>query len=52
MKYRAMVVKYGYAVVEAESESEALDMVKDMSDNYFDWSDPDDAQIVEEIDYE
>ncbi len=52
MKYMTMVVKYGYAVVEAEDEEEALETTREMSDDDFDWSDFDDEQIVEEIDYE
>ena len=50
-KYRVMVIKYGYAVVEAESESEALELIDDMNDKDFDWSDFDDGQVVEEVDY-
>ena len=52
MKYQVMVVKYGFAVVEADSESEALDLIDDMRDEDFDWSDFDDGQVVEEVDYE
>lgn len=52
MKYRVMVIKYGYAVVEAESESEALESVNNMDNGCFDWSDFDDGQIVEEINFE
>ena len=50
-KYRVMVVKYGFAVVEAETESEALYAIDDMRDKDFDWSDFDEGQVVEEIDY-
>ena len=49
--YRVMVVKYGYAIVEAETESEALELIDDMYDKDFDWSDFDDGQVVEEVDY-
>lgn len=49
--YRVMVVKYGYAEVEAENETEALELINDMDDGDFDWSDFDDGQVVEEIDY-
>ena len=52
MKYRVMVVKYGFAVVETDSENEALDLINDMRDKDFDWSDFDDGQVVEEVDYE
>lgn len=51
-KYRVMVVKYGYAVVEAEDEIDALSLVGDMRDKDFDWSDFDEGQVVEEVDYE
>jgi hypothetical protein len=47
-----MVVKYGWAVVEADSETEAYDLINDMNDRDFDWSDFDDGEVVEEVDYE
>lgn len=31
-KMRVMVVKYGYAVVNAETEEEALELTRDMED--------------------
>lgn len=31
-KMRVMVIKYGYAVVEADTEREALELTHDMSD--------------------
>ena len=46
--YRVMVVKYGYADIETESEAEALELVGDMSDKDFDWTDFGDGEIVEE----
>ena len=49
--YRLMVIKYGFAVVEAENENEALDLVYDMDDRDFDWSDFDNEQVIEEVDY-
>lgn len=49
--YRVMVVKYGYTIVEAETENEALELIDDMQDKDFDWSDFDDGQVVEEVDY-
>lgn len=52
MKYRVMVVKYGYAVVDVDNENEALELIGDMEDSDFDWSDFDDGQVVEEVDYE
>lgn len=52
MKYRMMVVKYGWAEVEAENEAEALEKTRNLSDENFDWSDFDDEQVAEEIDYE
>lgn len=52
-KMRIMVVKYGYAIVEAETEDEAIEKANNMSDGEFDWSDPDDAQVVDEdVDFE
>lgn len=47
-KMRVMVVKYGYAVVDAETETEALELTHDMEDSDFDWSDFDGAQIVDD----
>lgn len=52
MKYRIMVIKYGYAVVEADSESEAVECINNMNDGDFDWSNFDEGQVVEEIDFE
>ena len=52
-KMRVMVVKYGYAVVEADTESEAIELTNDMDDGDFDWSDFDDAQVVDDdVDFE
>lgn len=48
MKKIVMVVKYGYAVVEAETDAEAVEKAKNMSDGEFDWSDFDDAQVVDD----
>lgn len=47
-KMRVMVTKYGYAVVEAESE-EAVHKVSKMDDSEFDWSDPVDGQVLEDV---
>lgn len=47
-----MVVSYGYADVEADTEEEALEKCKKMGRRSdFDWTEPDDAQVVEELDY-
>lgn len=51
-KYRVMCKKYGWAVIEALNEGEALDKAEQMSDCGFNWSDADDHEVVEEIDYE
>lgn len=48
MTYRIVVTKYGYANVEADSADEALSMVCDMDDKDFDWSEFDEAEIMEE----
>ena len=32
-----MVVKYGYAIIEAETENEAIEKAENMSDGEFDW---------------
>lgn len=52
MKYRVMVVKYGFATVEADDEVDALYSIDDMDDRDFDWSDFDDGQVLEAIYYE
>lgn len=52
MKYRVMVVKYGFANVEADDEVDALYAIDDLSDADFDWSDFDDGQVLEEVDFE
>lgn len=49
--FRVMVVKYGFADIEAETEKEAESMIGNMKDSEFDWSDFDDGQVVEEVDY-
>lgn len=49
--YRIMVTKYGYTEVEAENETEALELVDDMDDRDFDWLVFEDKQVIEEIDY-
>ena len=50
-EYRVMVIKYGYSVINAQTEVEALEKTKTMTDSDFDWSDFDEAQIVEKINY-
>lgn len=46
-KMRLRVVKYGYAIVEAGTEREAIEKTIDMRDSDFDWSDFNDAQVVD-----
>ncbi|MGL5254546.1 MAG: hypothetical protein ACRC9L_06095 [Brevinema sp.] len=50
-EYRGMAVKYGYVVITAKNEAEALEKMKKLDATSYDWSDPDDEQIVEEVDY-
>ena len=40
-------MKYGFATVEAETESEAAEIAERMADSEFDWSDIDDIQVTE-----
>lgn len=48
--YRVCVTKYGYADIVADSEEEALEFVEDkMKDKDFDWSEFDEAEVVEEF---
>lgn len=49
-KYRVMCKKYGWAVVEAPSEEDAVDKAEQMPDREFAWSDADDHEVVEEVD--
>ena len=48
-KMLVMVTKYGYAVVEAEKEETALQKVSKMDDSEFDWSNPVDGQVLEDV---
>lgn len=51
-KMKVMVVKYGYVDVEADTENEALEKTNALPDSAFDWSDFDDAQVVDDdVDY-
>lgn len=51
-KMQVMVIKYGYATLEVDSEEEALGKTKNMKDCDFDWSDFDDTQVVDnDVDY-
>lgn len=51
-KYRVMVVKYGYATVEAKNEEDARKKTDNMWDGKFDWTERDwqDSQVVEDCD--
>ena len=50
MIYRICVTKYGYANVKADSADEAIMIAeRQMTDCEFDWSDFDEAEIVEEF---
>lgn len=52
-KMRVMVIKYGYVVVDAETEESAIELTKNMDDGEFDWSDFDDTQVVDDnVDFE
>lgn len=50
-KYRVMCVKYGWAEVDAETEADAISVAESFPDSGFQWSDRDDYQVAEEIDY-
>lgn len=45
---RVMVVKYGFTTVIANDESDALEQVKSLSDSDFNWSDFDEAQVIDD----
>ena len=47
-KMRVMVVKYGYAIVEAQTKEDALELTRNMKDTDFDWSKFDAEQVVED----
>lgn len=47
-KMRVMVVKYGYIDIEAEIEEEALESAYSKPDHAFDWSEFDDAQVIDD----
>lgn len=46
-KMKVMVVKYGYIDIEAETE-EALELAYSKPDHAFDWSEFDDAQVIDD----
>ena len=46
-KMRVMVMKCGFATVEAKTESEAIEIAERMADSEFDWSNVDDIQVTE-----
>lgn len=48
MKYNMMCVRYGFTEVEADSESEAIDIAESLPMSDYSWSDTDDHQVVEE----
>jgi len=48
MKYRVQCVRYGSVEVEADSESEAIDIAEGLPMSDYSWSDADDHQVVEE----
>lgn len=47
MQKRVMCIRYGFAVVEGDSESDILEEARNLQEDDFDWSDPDEPQIVE-----
>lgn len=49
-RYWVSVVKCGYALVEAETEAEALELIDDMQDGDFQWTEFDDGQVVSLVD--
>ena len=52
MTYRVCVIKYGYANIKANSADEALEIASNEDDSRFDWSEFDEAEIVEEFEDE
>ena len=46
-KMTVMVVKDGYINIEAETEEEALKLAYSKPDHAFDWSEFDDAQVID-----
>lgn len=49
-EYKVMVTCYGFATIEAESESEAIHEAESMKRGEFDWSDDWSAEVIEERD--
>ncbi len=45
-EFEIMVVKYGYINVEADSEGEALEVIKNLKDSEFDWGEWGNEEIV------
>ena len=53
MFYRICVTKYGFANIEADSADEAIMIAEnDMTDKDFDWSEFDEAKIMEDFEVE
>lgn len=52
MKKRICVTRYGFTIVEAQTDEEAIAAVDSMKPSDFDWSsiDSDDAEVVEDVD--
>ena len=49
MIYRVCVKKYGYADIVADNVDEALEIANDSDERRFDWSEFDEAEVVEEF---
>jgi hypothetical protein len=46
-----MCIKYGWAVVDAQNDVEAEEIARNLPDSAYDWSEADDHQVVEDVDY-
>lgn len=47
MKYTVRVTKYGWVTINTDSESEAISIANNLSDDDFDWDYADGARIVD-----
>ena len=47
MKYTVCVTKYGWVTINTDSESEAINIANNLSDDDFDWGYADEARVVD-----
>ena len=51
-KYKVAVTKYGFVIVDANNEEQAIEMASNLDDSDFEWSEFQDPMIMEELEQE